>query len=497
MNNSPLEDLIQAVLYEGYVLYPYRPSSKKNRRERFTFGRVYPEPFSVAQHGVESCVMQTECLAELHSDTAALDVSVRFLHPMAREIGSLSQPVSTWAQDMDPHFELVPELRVGNDLYQPWLEAVERAVTIPPIQFTNSGKHFEVPYAYAGCRTLEPIKTEAGTIVAVLLRRQEPINGVIEIALNALRSPLWKLTVRVRNDTPMTAPEMAEPEGVTMRTFASTHTVLRLRDASFISLMDPPVEHTEAAQSCKNLGTWPVLVGDEAAAQRDTMLSSPIILYDYPKLAPESAGSLFDGTEIDELLTLRILTMTDEEKLEMRHVDEQARRLLERTEALPPDALLKMHGAIREPERRSRHAAAENSEPMRSSPSPPQEERAGERRPFDARPLAETQSRSQIDFDDFFGASTRLSGVSVSGVYLRPGDRVRLCPKARADAIDLTFRGQTAIIEAIEQDLEKRIYLAVVLDNDPGKDLGFLRQPGHRFFYGVDEVEPLAANPVP
>jgi len=82
-------------------------------------------------------------------------------------------------------------------------------------------------------------------------------------------------------------------------------------------------------------------------------------------------------------------------------------------------------------------------------------------------------------------------GVEVNGVYLRAGDRVRICPKARADVMDLALQGRTAIIEAVEQDLEKRVHLALVLEDDPGKDFGLMRQTGHRFFYGVDEVEPV------
>ena len=93
------------------------------------------------------------------------------------------------------------------------------------------------------------------------------------------------------------------------------------------------------------MGTWPVLIGEEG--QRDTVLSSPIILYDYPQIAPESPGDLFDGAEIDEILSLRIMTMTDEEKQEMRQSDARARKILERTEALPEEQFLKLHGALR------------------------------------------------------------------------------------------------------------------------------------------------------
>jgi hydrogenase maturation protease len=93
------------------------------------------------------------------------------------------------------------------------------------------------------------------------------------------------------------------------------------------------------------VGTWPVLVGQ--AGERDTMLSSPIILYDYPEIAPESPGDLFDGAEIDEILSLRIMTMTDEEKREMRQSDDRTRKILERTESMPEEQFMKLHGALR------------------------------------------------------------------------------------------------------------------------------------------------------
>jgi hypothetical protein len=125
----------------------------------------------------------------------------------------------------------------------------------------------------------------------------------------------------------------------------STHTVLRLHNGEFISLTDPPLEYREAAAQCRNLGAWPVLVGAEG--ERDTMLSSPIILSDYPQVAPESPGNLFDATEIDEILTLRILTLSDEEKAEIRQGGEHAREILERSESLPPEQLMKLHGAWR------------------------------------------------------------------------------------------------------------------------------------------------------
>ena len=84
-----------------------------------------------------------------------------------------------------------------------------------------------------------------------------------------------------------------------------------------------------------------------------------------------------------------------------------------------------------------------------------------------------------------------LNQVQVGETTLRPGDRVRLWPLGRADIMDLALEGMAATIDAIEQDFEDRVYLAVTVDDDPGKDLGALRQPGHRFFFGVEEVEPI------
>ena len=131
-----------------------------------------------------------------------------------------------------------------------------------------------------------------------------------------------------------------------MRSLVSAHTLLGVVDGEFTSLLDPPEDFREFVSNCQNIGTWPVLVGGEG--QHDTMLSSPIILYDYPQIAPESPGDLFDGTEIDEILALRIMTMTDEEKREMRQSDDRARRILERTETMPMERMMKLHGTLRE-----------------------------------------------------------------------------------------------------------------------------------------------------
>ena len=442
MNEKLVDKIVNAVLYEGYILYPYRASAKKNR-QRFTFGRVYPEAYSVAQNGVEPCMMQTECLVEGRSPT--LEVKVRFLHPMSREIGRLPSSIE---EDREPGpFEKIPELRVGDKIYQSWQEAVEREVSVQPLSLRSLSEGMKsVAFEFPECRTAERIFDAEQRPAGAILRRQEAIEGLVEIAAETVDTGMFKITVRIINRSLLANGYLEDQDAVLMRTLASTHTILRVEDGDFLSLIDPPAPQAAYAAACRNIGTWPVLVGEEEKNDRDAIISSPIILYDYPKIAPESPGDLFDAAEIDEILTLRIMAMTDHEKREMRQVDEQARRILERTETLPEEHLLKMHGVLR-----------------------------------GVRPLDE----------DFFNPATRIETVSVGGVQLQAGSRVRIRPKSRADVMDLALAGKTAVIEALECDAEDRIQLALVLEDDPGKDLGMMRQPGHRFFYGVDEIEPV------
>jgi len=450
MNSLAVDKIVNALLYEGYILYPYRASSRKNR-QRFTFGRVYPHAFSLAQGEAEPFVMQTECLLRHRGEMPALEVDVRFLHPMAREVGSLSKPLTELPVAIGPEdFKSVPELRIENKVYQTWQEAVERKVRLPQQALnTLATRSLTVPFCFPASLVQEAIRNRQGQSVGVIRRRHERLEGVCEITAEPLDKQVFKISVRIANETPLEKADVDDQEAVLMRTFASTHTIFRVQNGEFLSLLDPPAAYREAAATCANVGTWPVLVGEKESGDVDTILSSPIILYDYPKIAPESPGELFDGTEIDEILTLRVLTMTDEEKWEMSQIDEQARKILERTESLSEGQFIKMHGAMR-------GASSFN--------------------------------------EDFFNPKTRLKSVIVDGVELKAGDRVRIRPKGRADVMDIALQGKAAVIESIEQDAENRIYLALVLDEDPGKDLGFLRQPGHRFFYGLNEVEPLRTN---
>jgi hypothetical protein len=89
---------------------------------------------------------------------------------------------------------------------------------------------------------------------------------------------------------------------------------------------------------------------------------------------------------------------------------------------------------------------------------------------------------------------TLLDNVRIAGLEVKQGDRVRLKPRVGGDIFDLALSGKIAVVEAIEQDYEGKAHLAVVVDDDPGRDLGMLRQPGHRFFFSPEEVEPLTGE---
>jgi hypothetical protein len=298
MNSDTVEKIANAVLYEGYMLYPYRPSAIKNR-QRFNFGVLYPREYCETEACSDNWSMQTECLV-LGSSSSTVRVKVRFL-------------------------------QLGEQ--QGWCEGYERDVALTDSSLESiAAQPLRRPFAF-------PAKEEAGK------GRLESIEGELEAAASQLSESLFRITVTTRNCVALgSAPTLNRDEAL-LRSLISVHSILHVDEGEFASLLDPPESFRSAAAACQNIGTWPVLVGEEGA--RDTMLSAPIILYDYPQIAPESPGDLYDGTEIDEILALRILTMTDAEKLEVRNSDDRARKILERTEMMPPEHFQKLHGALR------------------------------------------------------------------------------------------------------------------------------------------------------
>jgi hypothetical protein len=348
MNLGVVDQIARAVLYEGYMLYPYRPSSVKNQ-QRWNFGVLCPQSYSEAQKGSEAWTMQTECLVE-GSAMTGLEIRIRFLQLVSRTVGKLTMPISESLPGEVPEFRLVDKLTANDRVYQPWQEAIEREVILPVCNVEALGYRL-VPdaFLFPAEKQFEPLRDSGGLgvgmIVGMIVRERKPLSGAIEIMGEKVGDGLFKISVRIRNTTSFEAANDASRDDALLSSMASTHAVLGVQDGRFLSLLAPPDALSELAASCKNVGTWPVLVGEEG--QRDTLLSSPIILYDYPQIAPESAGDLFDGTEIDEILSLRIMTLTDDEKREMSQSDERARAMLERTETMPVEQLMKLHGVLR------------------------------------------------------------------------------------------------------------------------------------------------------
>ena len=347
MNQALVDRIASAVLYEGYILYPYRPSVKN--RQRWTFGGLYPRDYSLAQGGSDAWSMQVECLVT-GSPRTTIGVQVRFLHLMERRVGERIPlpPVAELERPTagEPEYRVVESLRVGNRQFFTWQEAVERA--IPGTDFrlqdlvdqpVRRGFHFP------DHRAREPIHDPSGELAGTIVREQEAVAGSVELHAEPIDDDLFRLRVRIFNETALADASRKSRDEALRRSLVSAHAILGVRHGEFVSLLDPPDRWREAAARCRNEGAWPVLVGE--TGERDTILASPIILYDYPRIAPESTGDLFDSTEIDEILTLRILTLTEDEKQAMAAVDERARALLDRTESLGPAQLLGLHGTVR------------------------------------------------------------------------------------------------------------------------------------------------------
>lgn len=319
---DPVRAITDAVLYEGYLLWPYRRSALKNAH-RWTFGGVHPRTA-----GEEPWWMQTQCLVEGGAE-ARVDLAVRFLHVVCRQVlDADGRPVDGLDAD------------AGGERILSWDEAVEREVALPPTPLGELADGERLPIAVPAGRSHEPLDGGAGA--GALLRSWERLEGAVAVHALALEPALHVLTVRIENTTPWAG---GAREELMRRTLCSTHTAIDVEGGAFASMTDPPPWLGAPAGACENAGTWPVLVGEEGA--HDRLLSSPIVLSDYPRVAPESPGDLFDGGEIDQLLILNLLALTDEEKAEVRATDPRARELLERSEALTPEQRMALHGTWR------------------------------------------------------------------------------------------------------------------------------------------------------
>ncbi|MCV7368110.1 hypothetical protein [Mycolicibacterium duvalii] len=423
--------MADAVLYEGYLLYPYRRSSQKNR-VRWQFGVLAPRQWlhpsaredDSLSGSADGWYQQTECLLEAPRD-AEVHVRLRFLQTVRRTVEQAGA---------DGGFVPVDRLTVDDRDYLTFDEAIPRefdiTTTLRALMQGPVVRHIDVP----GGESVEELVRGAGRIV----RSSGPLSAVLALSVAAATAPfpVWKLRVRTENHDQSTVPGVSRSEAL-RASLISTHTVIGLTGGAFLSRIDPPEWAAPAAKACRNVHTFPVLAGDPA--RRDVMLSAPIVMYDHPQVSPESPGDLFDATEIDEILSLRTGTLTDDEKREARATDPRAAAIIDRVEQLPPEVMDRLHGAIRGLQPRQ--------------PTAPET-------------------------------------VIVDGARIGAGSRVRLRPRRRgADAHDIFLTGRTARVEKVLTDIDGERRIAVTVDDDPGADLH--QWYGRYYYFDVDEVTPI------
>lgn len=389
------EPIADAVLWEGYVLYPYRASSAKNRL-RFNWGVVGPaeEP--------------TLAVTVLVSDAATtIDVRVRHLHLVVRSDG--------------------------------WDEAV-------PV---THGRSVTLQDLVAG-PVEHPLVVEPSIAVDGdgLTRQRHAIDATLELCAQEHGR---HVAVRAEVGNPAPCPD-GDRTAALRSSLIGCHVLLATDGDHFVSLLEPPDELAELAASLEQHRAWPVLVGPPPA--RDLVLGSPVILYDYPTVAPESAGEFHDGTEIDEMLALRVHALTDEEKVEARALDPKSRAIIDRHDELDPEVMARLHGT---------------------------------RRPAD---LAATKPVDPHPEWSDPGPDRALVG----GTWIRPGSKVRLQPTGRADVHDMFLIGRRATVADVVHDVDGGIHVAVTVDDDPAAE--FLELQRRFLYFAPDDLvaEPDSAE---
>jgi hypothetical protein len=414
------------VLYEGYILYPYRASAQKNR-SRWQFGVLMPPAYAAADPS-ETTTVRAECVFTRDGETS-VDVVVRFLQVQRRTCPGPAAPDT-------------------------WDEAVEREVSATVAGAALFGDGTATPFGIPGGEEQEV--TADGTVIRV----RRALRGVVTVRATELPGP-WqaaRLTVGVTNQT--AAGLLGSRPQALPAALVAAHMIITISGGAFVSMTDPPEWAAPAVSECENAGCWPVLAGPPG--ERNVLLASPIILPDHPEVARESPGELYDGTEIDEILTLRTLALTDEEKDAARATDPRAAALIDRVESLDGAALQRLHGTIRG---------------WQGSP------------PAGAREDGGAGEVPWWDPEADQSVSPSTDSVLVAGQRLARGNLVTLRPGARrADAQDMFLVGRTALVEAVLLDVDDQPYLAVTLTDDPAADLHAAH--GRFLYFSPDEVEP-------
>lgn len=276
-----IEKICNALLYEGYALFPYRKNALKNQK-RFNFGVLSPKCWAENQIN-EQFFQQTEILVLAENETK-LSFKTRFL-------------------------------KLSNE--SDWQTAVEKII--------------EAEFILDQSQTIE--------------YKEDNLFGKIEISAEKLSKNLFKIRFIFENLTEIENFGELSREEILQFSFVSAHTIFEVENGKFVSLLETPDEFIEQAKFLQNINVFPVLIGNKI--KRNSVLASPIILYDFPEIAENSFDNFFDGLEIDELMILNLLALPDEEKRQIAETDEQTKKILAKIESATPEDLLKLHAYLR------------------------------------------------------------------------------------------------------------------------------------------------------
>ncbi|BBY67210.1 hypothetical protein [Mycolicibacterium helvum] len=429
--------IADAVLYEGYLLYPYRASSAKNH-SRWQFGVLGPPGAAEAAFG-EDDTLSAQFLID---GDAALMLVVRFLHLQRRAVEKRTE---------DGCFEPVDELSCATTSWLTWDEAVEAELTFGPLSIDGHGQSWTFQVAAPAARSVENV--DGGRLV----RSRRAVHGRLTVTSEP-DGELWRITTVLHNTTEVTNDLARDKEAVIAMSMIGTHLVAEVSGGQLVSLLDPPDSAVTAVGRCHQHRCFPVLAGPPG--DLGLLLVSPIILYDHPEIAEQSEGALYDSTEIDEILTLRVMTMTDEEKAQARATDPLAAQIIDRCDAMSPEAMQRLHGVLRDP-----HAGL--------IPEIPEGVNWWD-------PVADNAVAPEID------------AVLVNGIRLARGAKVRLRPSRRADAQDMFFAGRVATVASVHETVDGDQQVGVTVDDDPAADLHDWY--GRYLYFAPDELEPLESS---
>ena len=433
------------ICYEGYVLYPYRASAQKNQL-RWQFGVLAPP--SAAAGGSDPSAAQTEFIVET-GPGARLQVRLRALQVQQRSVEA----------HQNERFVPVAHLDDGEQVWTSFDEAVDHHADLVDIDLESAvrsecGLIINLPESH----TEEPITAADGSITGRVVRRRWPVLAHLRVRAAPQDGPypLTRVTIAVDNETDWSGDSASRGDAL-RRSLVAAHVLVAADQCRFVSSLDPPRFASNAVDGCTNSGLFPVLVGEGGSS--DVLLASPIILYDHPAVAPESEGDMFDATEIDEILALRVLTLTDEEKREARSTDPRSAAIIDRCDAMGADALDALHGTFR---------SIRSIEPETSG---------------DLNDEMWWEPKVDASFDPW------TDTIDIGGVAVGNGARVLLRPQRRSDAQDFFVDGRMASVAGVFNDVGGDVYLAVAVD-DPDADLH--QWHGRYLYFHPEEVEVLS-----